>query len=487
MKAFVVYPHQLYELSKVNSILTVEKVSFSDFDYVFLVEEYLYFKQFNFHPLKIKFHIESMFNYKLELDYFFKKNNIKTKIIYIKSQDLNSAEDVIRVTKKYYNIENLFIFNPTDDWLLKKVKKECKNLNLDLHVLESPNFIFTESEIKNFFSPDKNGKQKFFMNSFYIFARKKLNILIEDGEPAGGKWSYDAENRKKIPKGESLPDEEGFKWENTREGAEKVLDIFLKERFFNFGDYEDAIVHDKNFLYHSTISPYLNVGLLDPKEVVEKAIKYYEESKNKLDINKLNPDKIIMLATLEGFVRQVIGWREYMRAVYILKGVEIRNKNFFTNGEKSKNKLPYTFWTGETGNLVVDATIKKTIKYAYNHHIERLMILGNYMLLKEYNTDDIYKWFMEMYIDAYDWVMVPNVYSMSQYADGGLITTKPYVSGSAYILKMSDYKKDTKSSNSWDKEWDNLYWNFIYKNREIFKNNFRMSMMVNMAIKRFEK
>lgn len=463
MKAFVIYPHQLYEPLQIY---------FSDSDYIFLAEEYLYFRQYNFHPLKIKFHTESMKAYESELEEYLLKQKINARIVYIKSKELDTTEKLISILKDEYKVSSITTFDPTDDYLKTHTKKECDKLDVKLEYLSSPNFIFTESEIKNFFSPDKNGKQKFFMNSFYIFARKKLNILIEDGEPIGGKWSHDAENRKKIPRGESVPSEDDFKWGNTRDGAEKVLEIFLKDRFFNFGDYEDAIVSDKNFLYHSTISPYLNVGLLDPKNVVEKVLDYYKKNQ-----------ETVKLATVEGFVRQIIGWREYMRAVYILKGVEIRNKNFFTNGKKSENKLPYTFWTEETGNLVVDATIKKTIKYAYNHHIERLMILGNYMLLKEYNTDDVYKWFMEMYIDAYDWVMVPNVYSMSQYADGGLITTKPYVSGSAYILKMSDYKKD----GTWDREWDELYWNFIYKNREIFKNNFRMSMMVNMAIKKFEK
>lgn len=469
MKAFVAYPHQLYD---------PKTIDFLKFDYIFLVEDFLYFKHFDFHPLKIKFHVETMNNYKLELEEYFKSKDFiklnakEPKIIRLESKELPNVEEAIKIIHNKYKIKEISLFNPTDYWLLKKVKEESESLNIKLEVLDSPNFIFTEKEVKDFFAPDKNGKQKFFMNSFYIFARKKLNILLDNDEPVGGKWSYDAENRKKIPKGESVPSEVDFKWENTRGGAEKVLDIFLKERFYNFGDYEDAIVHDKNFLYHSTISPYLNVGLLDPRDVVGKAIKYYE----------LHGDKI-KLATIEGFVRQVIGWREYMRAVYILKGSEIRITNFFTKGEKSKNKLPYTFWTGDTGNAVIDVTIKKTIKYAYNHHIERLMIMGNYMLLKEYNPDDIYKWFMEMYIDAYDWVMVPNVYSMSQYSDGGLITTKPYISGSAYVLKMSDYKKD----GVWDTEWDELYWNFIYKNRDIFKNNFRMAMMVSMAIKRFEK
>jgi deoxyribodipyrimidine photolyase-related protein len=487
MKAYIIYPHQLYDKKIVQSFV-------SDLDIIFLVEEFLYFKYFDFHPLKIKFHQDSMHAYKLELEEYFEKNSIKSpKIIYIKSEELASTEKLIDILKEKYKISEIVTHDPTDDWLKTKTEKYIDKINkleesedrkIDIKYLNSPNFIFNESEIREYFAPDKNGKVTFFMNSFYINARKKLNILLEEnGDPVGGKWNYDAENRKKIPNGEATPSEEDFEWKYTRGDAEKVLEIFLKEKFSNFGDYEDAIVADKNFLYHSTISTYLNVGLLDPKEVVKKALAYYEKNKN-----NPNKNKIVKLATVEGFVRQIIGWREYMRAVYVLKGREIRNKNFF-NFDRKENDLPYTFWTGDTGNIVIDTTIKKTIKYAYNHHIERLMILGNYMLLKEYNPNHVYKWFMEMYIDAYDWVMVPNVYSMSQYADGGIITTKPYVSGSSYVLKMSDYDKKEGGAFSvtWALEWDNLYWDFIYKNREKFKNNFRMAMMVKMSIKRFKK
>lgn len=503
MKAYIVYPHQLYEPQKMRSIFCGENKDIEkdaenkSLDFIFIVEEFLYFKYFNFHPLKIKFHKDSMQAYKLELEEYFegknwkeytKENKIKTpKIVFIKSEDLDSTEKLIEILKNKYKVLEVITHDPTDDYLKTHTEKECKKLNVKINYLNSPNFIFSESEIREYFAPDKNGKVTFFMNSFYINSRKKLNILLEENkEPIGGKWSFDAENRKKIPNGEATPSEENFKWEYTRSAAEKVLELFLKEKFSNFGDYEDAIVHDKNFLYHSTVSPYLNVGLLDPSEVVNKALDYYYYN----NLNNKKENKVIKLATVEGFVRQIIGWREYMRAVYIIKGREIRNKNFF-NFDKKENDLPYTFWTGNTGNIVIDTTIKKTIKYAYNHHIERLMILGNYMLLKEYNPHHVYKWFMEMYIDAYDWVMVPNVYSMSQYADGGIITTKPYVSGSAYVLKMSDYDKKEITKNSiwgseWATEWDELYWNFIYKNRESFKNNFRMGMMVNMAIKRFE-
>ena len=501
MKAYLIYPHQLYNPDSIKNLLLE-----SNFDYIVLAEEFLYFKHFDFHPIKVKFHIDTMHAYKLELEKFLGKiknkaesktkdvNSKIPKIIYIKSEELNSTEKLAQLLKNEYKIKNIITHDPTDVWLTKHMSLECKKLDIEIEYMDSPNFIFSKKDIEDFYvvkMGEKNSIKKMLMNTFYIHSRKKLNILIAGGEekidyknmmPIGGKWSYDAENRKSIPKGMETPDESHFKWATTRAEAEKVMHQFFKTKFAMFGDYEDAIVGDKNFLYHSTLSAYINVGLLDPKQVVDEALKFYENSKKE---NKKDEGEI-KLATIEGFVRQIIGWREYMRIVYILKGDEIRTKNFF----KFDKKLPYTFWTATTGNDVIDRTIAKTIKYAYNHHIERLMILGNYMLLKEYNPDDIYKWFMEMYIDAYDWVMVPNVYSMSQYADGGIITTKPYVSGSAYVKKMSDYKSSSKKeikSEEWDTEWDNLYWDFIYKNREKFKNNFRMAMMVNMSIKRFEK
>jgi deoxyribodipyrimidine photolyase-related protein len=466
MKAYIIYPHQLYQPEKISKVLS------QSLDYIFIVEEYLYFRQYDFHPQKIKFHQSTMKNYKAELIQFYigKKS---PKIIYIASENLPSVEALVEILFTKYHIKNIICFDPTDDWLRRKTKAKCGELKINLNYLESPNFIFKLEQLKEFFTEKKSN---FLMNNFYIFARKNLNILLEtDGKPIGGKWSFDSENRKKIPENFPLPDESSFIWATTRSEVEKVMTDFFNYKFQNFGLYEDAIISDKNFLFHSTLSPYINVGLLDPMEVVNYALEFYQKNRD-----------TITLPTVEGFVRQVIGWREYMRAVYEFKGREIRCKNFFG----FTKKLPSTFWTGKTGNVVVDNTIKKTLKYAYNHHIERLMILGNWMLLCEYNPHQVYKWFMEMYIDSYDWVMVPNVYSMSQYSDGGLITTKPYISGSNYIKKMSNYsgkKGELIFGTKWTKGWDEKYWSFIYKHQKHFQKNPRMSMMVKLANDRFTK
>ena len=183
----------------------------------------------------------------------------------------------------------------------------------------------------------------------------------------------------------------------------------------------------------------------------------------------------IPLNSTEGFLRQIIGWREFTRGIYESNGSFQRTRNFW-NFEK---KIPSSFYDGSTGIKPVDDTIKNIINYAYCHHIERLMVIGNIMCLLRYDPDEVYRWFMELFIDAYDWVMVPNIYGMSLHSDGGLMTTKPYISGSNYILKMSNYKKD-----SWCEIWDALYWDFIDKERVFFKKNPRMSMMVNLYDKK---
>ena len=195
--------------------------------------------------------------------------------------------------------------------------------------------------------------------------------------------------------------------------------------------------------------------------LIEKSLEF--ASQNKIPIN-----------SLEGFVRQLIGWREFIRIIYEKEGVIQRNSNYFG----FKKKMPKAFYSGETGIEPVDSTIEKLLNHSYLHHIERLMVLGNFMLLCEINPKEIYKWFMELFIDAYDWVMVPNVYGMSQFADGGLMSTKPYISSSNYILKMSDYKK-----GGWCKVWDGLYWRFLNKHKKLFAQNPRMNMMMKLLEK----
>ncbi|MGA8047824.1 MAG: cryptochrome/photolyase family protein, partial [Dermatophilaceae bacterium] len=317
---------------------------------------------------------------------------------------------------------------------------------------------------------------------FYSWQRRRLDILVDDGEPVGGRWSFDAENRKKLPRGHTPPpvafpdrdrhvaeaiesvardfpdapgDPTGFTWPTTHAQAEAHLADFVAERLELFGPYEDALSAEHRFVYHSLLTPMLNIGLLTPEQVISAVLDAAERTD-------------VPIESLEGFVRQVIGWREYMRATYVLFGRRLRTSNRLAH----TRSLGPGWWTGRTGLGPVDRTIERVLDTGYAHHIERLMVLGNAMCLLRIDPDEVYEWFMELFIDAYDWVMVPNVYGMSQFAAGEAMTTKPYVSGSNYLRKMSDLPK-----GEWTDEWDALYWTFVRDHREVFEANHRSRRM----------
>jgi deoxyribodipyrimidine photolyase-related protein len=379
---------------------------------------------------------------------------------------------------------------PNDNWLKKRVDQVAVNNKIEVEWIEGPDFLTSKEEIDSFFK----GKKHYHQTDFYIYQRKKLGILLdEQGSPTGGKWTFDTENRKKLPKQISIPtpvfpqpdehlkksieeveehyaDLPGdatfknniFPWAWTRQQALNNLTHFLQHRFFQFGEYEDAIAQDEHFIFHSLLSPSINIGLITPKEIVDAALTFTAEYN-------------VPLNSTEGFIRQIIGWREFMRATYLLNGSYQRTRNFWG----FKRKIPSSFYTGTTGIVPIDQTIKKILQTGYAHHIERLMVLGNFFLLCEFDPDEVYRWFMELFIDSYDWVMVPNVYSMTQFADGGTLTTKPYISGSNYLFKMSDYKKEKEvDSNTWHYIWDSLFWHFMDKQRSFFLSNPRLGMLV---------
>jgi deoxyribodipyrimidine photolyase-related protein len=400
-------------------------------------------------------------------------------IEYINSSDKNSDITVLLEKLSKSNIKKINYIDPCDNWLEERINNVD---SIKINRIESLQFLNTETENQIFFNPSK---KKYFQTSFYKLQRKKMNILMVGNDPMGNKWTYDDENRKKYPKSKVPPTikypkenkefcEEGINYVNTyfRENygvlngaisyptdftsSKNWFNDFLNERFAEFGDYEDAIVEKEAILNHSLLSPLLNSGLLTPKYVIN-------------ELNKYGIKKNIPINSFEGIVRQIIGWREFIRGIYIAKGSIERTRNYW-NFDK---KMPKAFYNATTGIKPVDDCINKVNDNAYLHHIERLMVIGNFMFLCEIHPDDVYKWFMEFFIDSYDWVMVPNVYGMSQFADGGLMSTKPYISSSNYIMKMSDYKK-----GDWQKIWDGLYWRFIYKNQSFFQSNPRLSMMV---------
>lgn len=474
MTISLIFPHQLFH----------KHPAIQGKDPVYLMEQELFLSQYKFHRQKLILHKASMKAYAAELI----AKGFKVTYISAENKLINLNNFFQHI--KHLGIQKVNACFPNDNWLKKQIDNIANKNNIAFNWIEGPDFLCTQEEINSFFKEKKHYHQ----TDFYIYQRKKLKCLLDEKKgPLGGKWTYDSENRKKLPKSISIPviefpkaDEHltnaikevnthythlpgsttlpngQFPWAWTRKQALNNLQLFLTQRLNHFGEYEDAIASEEHFIFHSLLSPSINIGLLTPKEVLEATLEY--ASNHNIPIN-----------SLEGFIRQLIGWREFIRATYLLNGSYQRTRNFwgFTR------KIPPSFYTGDTGIVPIDQTIKKILKTGYAHHIERLMILGNFFLLCEFDPDEVYRWFMELFIDAYDWVMVPNVYAMTQFADGGTLTTKPYISGSNYIFKMSDYKKEKpETENTWHFIWDSLFWHFMNKQRSFFLSNPRLGMLI---------
>lgn len=466
MQAALIYPHQLFE----------NHPALPGSSAVFLVEDPLLFSHYRFHRCKLILHRASM---ELYADCLRRQDR---SVHLIEAVSLSGGRGVGEILRQH-GVTRVHCVDPCDDWMQQRLQASLGAAGIPLEILNDPHFLTPPAAFDRL---NASGK-KWFFTDFYIDQRKRLGILLDNGvKPVGGKWSFDPENRKKLPGEIRIPpawqpasagssaeqtavqaasvrvtrqypdapgDARNFNFPVSRAQALEALRKFLDERLADFGLYEDAMHTDHVVLFHSLLTPPLNIGLLSPEEVVAAAL----QRSNDVPLN-----------SLEGFIRQVIGWREYMRGVYLHFGRRQRCRNFWN----FQRPLPAAFYDGTTGIEPVDLVIHRVLKHAWCHHIERLMILGNFMLLCELHPDDVYRWFMELFIDAYDWVMVPNVYGMSQYADGGLITTKPYISGSAYVLKMSNFRR-----GPWCEIWDALYWRFVDRHRDFFAGNPRMSMM----------
>ena len=378
----------------------------------------------------------------------------------------------------------LRIAEVADPGFQRQLERFCADQGVRLTVLPAPDFLESAAESSRWFA----GKRRPFMKTFYERQRQRLGVLLEaDGSPIGGRWSFDTENRRRLPKGYTEPAlpavPPSCHEEAVREligryfssnpgvlgalvvpydhaGAEAWLEAFLQERFAEFGPYEDALSQHFDTLQHSLLSPLLNMGLLTPARVLEVVIQSMHAQPQSLPI-----------ASVEGFVRQVIGWREFVRGIHLVHGERQAQTNFWNH----QRGLAACWETGSTGLPPVDLAIQRVNRLAYNHHIERLMVLSNVMLLCEVHPHQVHRWFMERYLDSYDWVMGPNVYGMGQMSDGGLFATKPYICGSNYILKMGDFKR-----GPWCEIWDGLYWRFIDRHRSFFQSNPRLAMMVHL-------
>lgn len=474
----LVFPHQLFAKHPGLKLKP---------DRIVLLEDSLFFGDrrypAEFHQQKLWLHRATMKRY----ESFLQSKGFKTKYIDYQHGQTLTGDLIDQVLKGVAKRKQRLVFaDPTDDILSRRLERSCRAKDVDLEVLPNPGFLNQPAQNQEY----RSGKKRWFMADFYKWQRKRLDLLMEGDEPLGGQWSFDEDNRKKVPKKllAEIPELLSLKrdafdleardyvqrrfsshpgnldqlyYPTSHASAKRWLKHFLEHRLGHFGDYEDAIVEGESWLWHSVLTPALNIGLLTPDDVVKATLHFAD-------------DHDVPLNSLEGFIRQVIGWREFMRATYEDLGVVMRT----TNHWQHHRPMPTCFYDGTTGIAPVDDTIRRILDTGYCHHIERLMVLGGFMFLCEIDPDEIYRWFMEMFVDSYDWVMVPNVYAMSQNADGGLITTKPYFSGSAYVRKMSHYKP-----GPWCEVWDGLYWRWILQHADQLGKNPRWAMMCSSARK----
>ncbi|MEM6779264.1 MAG: cryptochrome/photolyase family protein [Planctomycetota bacterium] len=473
----LIFPHQLFAKHPGLRLRPTQVV---------LLEDSLFFGDRRYptqlHKQKLWLHRASMRRYESDL----RDQGYDVRYVEYDPSGTSLTDQLKRTTKLYPEETSVCCVDPTDFVLEKRLRKACDELDLHLEILPNPGFLNASEQNQQY----RAGKKRWFMADFYKWQRRRMNLLMDGDQPLGGQWSYDHENRKKVPKrslstipdslsiGRDAIDEEAVAYVEARfpkhpgsldrlyyptshRSARRWLKQFLIDRLGHFGDYEDAIVEGESWLWHSVLTPSLNIGLLTPDEIVRTTLTHAKKHS-------------VPLNSLEGFLRQVIGWREFMRAAYEDLGVTMRT----TNHWQHHRSMPDCFYDGTTGVLPVDDAIRRILDTGYCHHIERLMVLGGFMFLCEIHPDDIYRWFMELFVDSYDWVMVPNVYAMSQHADGGMITTKPYFSGSSYIRKMSHYKKD-----AWCEVWDGLYWRWIWNHVGELEKNPRWSMMCAMVKK----
>ncbi len=428
------------------------------------------------HKHKLILFLTSMRKYASEL----KNKDFNLKYFQLNNHNIKlSYEDKIYDYIKNKKILDIKMFEIEDKFFENRILKFCKKNKIKIQFIDSPMFLNTRVNFKEYLFNVK----KPFMATYYKQQRIQKNILMADNIPLGKKWSFDEDNRKKIPNNISEPllpnfkndpiledikkivndlfndhpgDTKNYWLGSSRKDALKALDLFIKDKINNFGDYEDAVRKHSPFLFHSVLSPYLNLGLITPKEIIKKIL-------------NANKNKKIPLNSLEGFVRQVIGWREFIRGIYQNYDDKLEKTNYFNQ----HRRLTDDWYYGTTGIEPIDDAIIDVNKYGYTHHIIRLMHLSNVMTLAQLHPKEIYKWFMEMFVDSSDWVMSPNVYGMGTFSDGGIFATKPYICGSNYIIKMSNYKK-----GYWSEIVDGLYWNFIHNNKDILSKNPRMGMVM---------
>ena len=437
---FIIFPTQLYNI-KIDKKYTI-----------YLIEDPRYFIDFKFHKLKLAYHRATMKKY---------YDNLKKKKYNVKYIEYHNVTNTF-----YKNLKEITLYDFYDKKLYDKLDKL-----VTLNILPNIQFLINQSDI------DKFKNKKYQHDTFYKYIRDKYDILPNN------KLSYDKENRLNLPKNIKLPENPNNKNNKyINEAKEYInkhfktnygsldhfiypidhktsiewLNNFLKNKLINFGKYQDAVTTDSDFVFHSVISPMMNIGLLLDKDVLDISNTFYLKHKDKIPI-----------ASYEGFIRQVIGWRQYVYMLYVLESEKMRQSNRFNHRSKINDKL----WN-PINIEPIDYLIEKIKKYAYVHHIERLMYLSNWLLINQIDPDEVYRIFMEWTIDAYDWVMVANVYGMGQSSTDTMMT-RVYFSSSNYILKMSNFKK-----GEWCKIWDAIYYKFIEKHKNVLSKNYATAMQV---------
>ena len=419
---------------------------------------------------------------------------------YLTLDDLSNHQDLEnnlnQVLKDY--VATSFAYLEPDEYRLDlQLKNFCDSLSIPYEVEGTEHFMTTRTELTEFFE----GKKQYILEFFYRYMRKKFNLLMRLDQPEGGQWNFDKNNRKKwkgtphipapyLPKAKNLLalkqmielagvktigsfDQDHFLYPLIRKQALNQLDYFCEHLLVHFGDYQDALHTDQLNLFHSRISFALNTKMIHPLEVVETVIDFYRTNKDAIELSQV-----------EGFIRQIIGWREYMRGIY---WKEMPNYAM-TNALQNTNPLPEFYWTAKTKMNCLHQSIRNSLDFAYAHHIQRLMITGNFALLAQVHPDAVDQWYLGIYADAIEWVQITNTRGMSQWADGGIVATKPYVSSASYIHKMGNYcdscQYDKKKRLGEDAcPFNSLYWNFLDDKKQFFAKNNRMAMMLRLLEK----
>ena len=448
----------------------------------------------------VKHHIQKVIGFFAAMRQFSEDLKLKNhKVDYFKINDKKNTQqltDNLSILIKQYGIEKFEYMFPDEHRLDEQLLKYCEELKIPSVAVSAEHFYTKRKDLAIFFE----GKKQYLMENFYRDMRKKYSILMVADQPEGGKWNYDKSNRNKWKGDVEIPnyklfendvsevikdiekaniktmgkfETKTFPYPITRIQTLEQLKYFCESLLIHFGDYQDAMHTNETYLFHSRLSFAMNLKLISPKDIVITVMNYYRKYGAGINISQV-----------EGFIRQIIGWREYMRGMYWALMPDYKQNNKLDN----HNKLPDFFWTGNTKMNCLKHAITNSLDNGYAHHIQRLMVTGNYALLTQTNPDEVDAWYLGIYVDAIEWVQLTNTRGMSQFADGGKIATKPYVSSGSYINKMSNYCSDCHYNKSKKLGEDacpfnSLYWNFLDEKRKFLGNNFRMGMMYSLLDK----